>query len=69
MLCQKLIEASEAIAETRRDLEGFRTLKISEAVALPNRLEALRKEVAFLDKREREAQEVYRARKEELESL
>ncbi|CAZ85664.1 unnamed protein product [Tuber melanosporum] len=69
MLCQKLIEASEAIAETRRDLEGFRTLKISEAAALPKRLEGLRKEVAFLDKREREAQEVYRTRKEELESL
>ncbi|KAG0643661.1 pre-mRNA splicing factor component-domain-containing protein [Tuber brumale] len=69
MLCQKLIEASEAIAETRRDLEGFRALKMSETTALPKRLEGLRKEVAFLDRREREAQEVYRTRKEELESL
>ncbi|PWW72344.1 hypothetical protein C7212DRAFT_302190 [Tuber magnatum] len=69
MLCQKLIEASEAIAETRRDLEGFRALKISETVALPKRLEGLRREVAFLNRKEREAQEVYRARKEELESL
>ncbi|RPB01087.1 hypothetical protein L873DRAFT_1788686 [Choiromyces venosus 120613-1] len=69
MLRQKIIEASEAIAETRRDLEGFRTLKISESVALPKRLEGLKKEVEFLDRREREAQEVYRARKEELESL
>jgi pre-mRNA-splicing factor CDC5/CEF1 len=69
MLCQKIIDASEAVAETARDLSSFRTLKISETDAIPRRLEILRNEVAFLDKREREAQEIYRARKEELGSL
>jgi len=36
---------------------------------LPRRLEQLREEVAFVRGREREAQEVYRARREELEGL
>jgi len=66
MLRQKIIDASEAVAETTRDLSSFRTLKISETDAIPRRLEILRNEVAFLDKREREAQETYRTRKEEL---
>lgn len=69
LLSQKITQASEAIAETKRDLESFRTLRISEADAVPRRLEAIRSEVAFLDGREREAQEIYRARREELESL
>jgi len=36
---------------------------------LPGRLEALGEEVAFVRKRERDAQEVYRLRREELESV
>lgn len=55
--------------ETKRELESFRTLRISEADAIPRRLDAIRREVAFLDGREREAQEVYRSRREELEGL
>lgn len=69
LLSQKITQASDAIAETKRDLESFRTLRISEADAVPRRLEAIRGEVAFLDRREREAQEIYRARREELEDL
>lgn len=69
LLSQKIIQASEAISETKQDLESFRTLRISEVDAIPRRLEAIRSEVAFLDKREREAQEVYRARRDELEAL
>lgn len=69
LLSQKISQASDAIAETKRDLESFRTLRISEADAIPRRLETIRSEVAFLDGREREAQEIYRARREELEGL
>ncbi|RPB14881.1 hypothetical protein P167DRAFT_572161 [Morchella conica CCBAS932] len=69
LLTQKIIQASQAISETKQDLESFRTLRISESDAIPRRLEAIRTEVAFLDKRQREAQEIYRARREELEAL
>jgi pre-mRNA-splicing factor CDC5/CEF1 len=41
-------------------------LQISEEAAIQRRLEGLRDEVNFVSKREREAQEVYRGRLEEL---
>lgn len=69
LLSQKILQASEAISQTKQDLESFRTLRISEADAIPRRLEAIKSEVAFLDRREREAQEIYRTRREELEGL
>lgn len=69
LLTQKIIQASQAISETKQDLESFRTLRISESDAIPRRLEGIRAEVAFLDKREREAQDIYRARREELGAL
>lgn len=50
-------------------MDTFRTLQIAEEAALPRRLEQLRGEVAFIRAREREAQEVFRARTEELEGL
>lgn len=50
-------------------MDTFRTLQIAEEAALPRRLEQLRAEVAFVRGREREAQETYRARREELEGL
>ena len=65
-LIQKIVEASEAIVQTQIELDGFRTLHISEQDAIPRRLEGLRREVEFVEKREREAQEVYRRMKEEL---
>ena len=50
-------------------LEGFRTLQIGEQAAIVGRLERLRDEVGFVSRREREAQELWRARKEELDGL
>jgi len=68
-LRQKIVEAREALEKASISLDTFRTLQVSEAAAIPRRLEALREEVNFISKREREAQETYRARKEELEGL
>lgn len=67
-LLQKIQEANEAILKTRVELDSFRTLQIGEQAAIPRRMEALREEVFFVEKKEREAQELYRRRKEELEA-
>ena len=69
MLRQKITEASVALDKATRSLDSFRTLQISEEAAISRRLEGLRAEVEFVSKREREAQDLYRARKEELTSL
>jgi pre-mRNA-splicing factor CDC5/CEF1 len=69
MLRQKIMEASEALTKATHSLDAFRTLQISEEAAISRRLERLREEVGFVAKREREAQDLYRARKEELVSL
>ncbi|KAL8906991.1 MAG: hypothetical protein Q9207_001677 [Kuettlingeria erythrocarpa] len=69
LLRQKIVEASEALEKERINLDTFRTLQIAEEAALPRRLEALREEYTFVQKREREAQEVYRLRTEELGAM
>ena len=69
MLRGKIVEASKALEKESISLNTFRTLQIAEEAALPRRLEALREEVAFVQKRERETQELYRKRVEELNSL
>lgn len=69
MLRQKISEASEALGKATVSLDSFRTLQISEEAAISRRLESLRAEVGFVSKREREAQDLYRARNEELRSL
>lgn len=69
MLRQKIVEASEALEKERISLDTFRTLQIAEEAALPRRLEALREEVTIIQKREREAQALYRIRTEELANL
>lgn len=68
-LRQKIVDAAEAYDKTKMDLDSFRTLQISEEAAIPRRLDALREEVAFVSRREREAQEAYRSLKEELDML
>ena len=65
-LRQKIVEASEALEKERMSLDAFRTLQVAEEAALPSRIEALTEEVEFVKKREREAQELYRIRREEL---
>ncbi|KAL8730702.1 MAG: hypothetical protein Q9166_003894 [cf. Caloplaca sp. 2 TL-2023] len=69
MLRQKIVEASEALEKEKISLDTFQTLQIAEEAALPRRLEALREEYMFVQKREREAQELYRSRTEELASM
>jgi len=68
-LRQKIAEASEALTKATHSLDSFRTLQISEEAAISRRLEGLRTEVGFVSKREREAQDLYRMRKVELDSL
>ncbi|RDL30714.1 Uncharacterized protein BP5553_10059 [Venustampulla echinocandica] len=69
ILRNKISEADDALGKATRSLDSFRTLQISEEAAIQRRLEALRDEVAFISKREREAQDLYKARKEELDGL
>ncbi|KKK22406.1 hypothetical protein ARAM_001435 [Aspergillus rambellii] len=65
----KIVEAHAALEKSTDELDAFRTLQISEESAISRRLEKLREDVAFVMRREREAQELYRSRKEELEEL
>ncbi|MCJ1335415.1 Pre-mRNA-splicing factor cef1 [Bachmanniomyces sp. S44760] len=68
-LRSKIVEATEALQNAKINLNVFRTLQIGEEAAIPSRLEGLRGEVAFVARRERESQVVYRQRKEELEGV
>ena len=68
-LCQKIVEASDALQKATMELDTFRTLRLAEDASMPARLDMLREEVSKISKREREAQETYRTRKDELESL
>ncbi|KIN00407.1 hypothetical protein OIDMADRAFT_199866 [Oidiodendron maius Zn] len=69
MLRQKISEATDALSKATYSLDSFRTLQISEEAAISRRLDGLRSEVEFVSRREREAQDLYKARKEELLSL
>lgn len=69
MLRQKIGAATEALDKATQSLDSLRTLQISEEAAISRRLESLRSELGFVAKREREAQDLYRLRKEELLTL
>lgn len=69
MLKDKIGEAADALDKARVALSGFGTLSVSEDAAIDRRLGALRDEVAFVSRREREAQENYRLAKTELDGL
>jgi len=69
MLRQKITDAADALEKATYSLDAFRTLQVGEEAAISSRLEGLRNEVGFMSTREREAQELYRATKEELDSL
>jgi pre-mRNA-splicing factor CDC5/CEF1 len=68
-LRSKILEASTALPKAQDDLDSFRTLQISEEAAISRRMEKLRDQVSFVMRREREAQEVYKSRKDELDEL
>jgi pre-mRNA-splicing factor CDC5/CEF1 len=69
MLRTKILEAGAALPKAQDDLDAFRSLQISEEAAVSRRLERLREEVSFMMRREREAQELYKSRKDELDEL
>lgn len=69
MLKKKIGEAHEALEKANNALSSFNILQISEAAAIRNRLSALRAEVGVVSTREREAQELYRRTREELQEL
>ena len=66
---QKIAAVYGQIEEQRTQLDSFRTLQINEEGALARRLERLRTEVGFVARREREAQENFRAARDELRGL
>ncbi|RYP05690.1 hypothetical protein DL765_009762 [Monosporascus sp. GIB2] len=68
-LRSKMGEAAEALEKAMSALNAFKTLQISEEIAIRSRREALMEEVNYISRREREAQEMYRQAKEELDSL
>lgn len=68
-LAQKITDAYAAVIDAREKLDSFKTLSISEEAAIPRRLEALRDEVAFIRRREAEAQQIYKSRKDELDGI
>ena len=68
-LRQKIIAAAEALENAKISLNSAQTMQIAEEAAVGIRLEGLREEVALVSRREREAQDEYRAVKEELEGL
>lgn len=69
MLRKKIGEAHVALEKARHALSGFQVLRASEEATIQRRLAALRAEVAFVSTREREAQELYRRMRDELEEL
>lgn len=69
MLKKKISEAHEALEKANNALGAFKVLQNSEQAAIRNRLAALRGEVGFVSTREREAQELYRRTREELDAL
>lgn len=69
ILRTKILEAGAALPKAQDDLDSFRSLQISEEAAVSRRLERLREEVSFMMRREREAQELYKSRKDELDEL
>ncbi|KAF1831857.1 hypothetical protein BDW02DRAFT_531008 [Decorospora gaudefroyi] len=69
LLREKIGGAFVALEKARDDLNTARTAQYNEEMAIGRRLESLRSEVQFLNKREREAQELYKRRKDELDEL
>lgn len=69
MLRKKIEDAAVELEKATNALNAFKILANSEGIAVRNRLAALRDEVGFISKREREAQELYRQHKDELVAL
>ncbi len=68
-LKQKIGEAAAFLEKCKVDVEVGRVAATAEGAGIAERLEGLREEVALVRRREREAQEDYRALKGELEAM
>lgn len=68
-LRQKITEAADFLARTSIEMETVRTAQQAEDAGITERLEKLREEFGLVSRREREAQEEFRARKWELEAI
>lgn len=68
-LRKKIGETATELEKATNALHAFEIMASSEEVAVSNRLAALRDEVSFVSRREREAQEAYRRNQEELSAL
>ena len=68
-LRQNIVNACEALANEKVTLDSLRTLQVEEETALPQRLDSLKEEVHFVKSREKEAQDMYRLRMQELDGL
>ncbi|GAB7362307.1 hypothetical protein MBLNU230_g2325t1 [Neophaeotheca triangularis] len=69
VLAGKLGEAWTFLRDVERESQTTRYVQMLERAAVGERLEKLREQVALVSRREREAQEVFRLRKQELERL
>ena len=68
-LRQKIADVAEVLERTRLQTETARVKGVTEEAGVQGRLEGLRAEVQGVVRREREAQEIYRGFKEELQAL
>lgn len=69
LLRENIGKAFSALEAAKWKLDTARTAQYNEGIAVERRLESLRAEVQFVTKRERETQELFRSRREELEGL
>lgn len=69
VLRTKIVQAAEALEKVKLQQTLSRDKSVAEEAAMVGRLEKLRDEVALVSRREREAQETFRSRREELEGL
>jgi len=69
MLRTKMFDAAQALENIRTENSTALDAQVKEDAAMARRLEKLRDEVAFVSRREREEQEIYRAVREELAGL
>ncbi|EMC91660.1 hypothetical protein BAUCODRAFT_27935 [Baudoinia panamericana UAMH 10762] len=69
VLVKKIEAAAATLEDVRREGDTARYALVAEEAGVKERLEGLREEVAFVRRKEREAQELYRERREELERL
>jgi len=65
----KILAAAEQLGTLKVGIEVARQAEVGEEIAVRERMEGLREEVRFVGGREREAQEVFRERKGELEGM